>query len=242
MERPENIYPPRPAVWLVKRLDRYRSNHAIIDDMREVYARTCRERGLSVARLWYWGQCLDAVIKDTLFNLRWRIFMFVNYLKIALRNIKKHKGFSLINFLGLAVGIACFFLIMLYVRFEMSYDKFHKNSDRIFRAVPHLNNYVFTPPPLAPILKEEYPEIESVARISRFGISTRDRILFLHKGKQILENDVFLADPDIFDVLTLDLIKGDSRTALSDPNSIIMTEAMAEKYFGNEDPGRNLNV
>ena len=162
--------------------------------------------------------------------------MFKNYLKIALRNIKKHKGFSFINISGLAVGIACFFLIMLYVQFEMSYDKFHKNSDRIYRAVPGLYNYVFTPPPLAPILKEEYPEIESIARISRFGISRRDRILFLHKGKQILENDVFLADPEIFDVLTLNLIKGDPQTALSDPNSIIITEAMAEKYFGNEDP------
>lgn len=162
--------------------------------------------------------------------------MIKNYLKIALRNIKKHKGFSLINISGLALGIACFFLIMLYVQFEMSYDKFHKNSDRIYRAVPGLYNYVFTPPPLAPILKEEYPEIESIARISRFGISRRDRILFSHKEKQILENDVFLADPEIFDVLTLDLIKGDPQTALYDPNSIIMTEAMAEKYFGNEDP------
>ena len=228
--------PPRLAVWLVKRLERYQINHAIIDDLHEVFMRIWREQGYIFACFWYWGQCLDAVIKDILFNLRWGFIMFKNYLKIVFRNIKKHKGFSFINISGLAIGIACFFLIMLYVQFEMSYDKFHKNSDRIYRAVPELWNYIFTPPPLAPILKEEYPEIESIARISRFGISRRDRILFLHKGKQILENDVFLADPEIFDVLTLDLIKGNPQTALSDPKSIIMTEAMAEKYFGNENP------
>ena len=227
---------PGLAAWILARMIRDEDRLSILSDFSENYEELINKKGHLEACRWYWSQVLKSIPMFMTNILYWRFIMFNNYLKIALRNIKKHKGFSFINISGLAVGIACFFLIMLYVQFEMSYDKFHKNSDRIYRAVPGLYNYVFTPPPLAPILKEEYPEIESIARISRFGISRRDRILFLHKGKQILENDVFLADPEIFDVLTLDLIKGDSHTALSDPNSIIMTEAMAEKYFGNEDP------
>jgi putative ABC transport system permease protein len=227
---------PKFGDWLLNILARYDVNPHLRGDFDEEFSSIYATKGFVRAWFWYWTHLLRSLpvfIKDILY---WRFIMFKNYLKIAFRNIEKHKGFSFINISGLALGIACFFLIMLYVQFEMSYDKFHKNSNRIYRAVPGLWNYVFTPPPLAPILREEYPEIESIARISRFGISRRDRILFLHKGKQILENDVFLADPEIFDVLTLDLIKGDSQTALSDPNSIIMTEAMAEKYFGNEDP------
>jgi putative ABC transport system permease protein len=230
------VHPPYLAKKLLSFMRRYSEEYSSGGDLVEEYREIARERGRCIAYLWYWWQVLYAIPVYIMLQIEFGGTMFINYLKVAFRNIKKQKSFSMINISGLAVGIACFFLIMLYVQFEMSYDKFHKNSGRIYRAVPNLENYVFTPPPLAPILKEEYPEIESIARISRFGISRRDRILFLYKGKQILENDVFLADPEIFDVLTLDLIKGNPQTALSDPNSIIMTEAMAEKYFGDEDP------
>jgi putative ABC transport system permease protein len=146
----------------------------ILGDAEEEYRMILSEKGRFRADVWYAWQIfrpLPFLIRSSIY---WSIAMLKNYLLIAFRNIKKHKGFSFINISGLAVGIACFFLIMLYVQFEMSYDKFHKNSDRIYRAVPGLYNYVFTPPPLAPKLKEEYPEIESIARISRFGISRRE--------------------------------------------------------------------
>ena len=125
--------PPRLAVWLVKRLERYQINHAIIDDLHEVFTRICKERGFIFACLWYWGQCLDAVIKNILFNLKWRFIMLKNYLKIAFRNIKRHKGYSFINIAGLATGIACSILIYLFVAHELSYDKFHDQADNIYR-------------------------------------------------------------------------------------------------------------
>ena len=127
--------PPRLAVWLVKRLDRYRTNHAIIDDMEEVFTRICREQGIILACLWYWGQCLDAVIKDSLFNLRWRFIMFKNYFKVTLRNIKRHKGYSILNISGLAIGFACFIFIFLFVRYELNFDQQHTKADRIYNAI-----------------------------------------------------------------------------------------------------------
>ncbi|UCE21651.1 MAG: ABC transporter permease, partial [Candidatus Aminicenantes bacterium] len=120
--------PPRLAVWLVKHLDRYQINHAIIDDMQEVFTRMCRERGYVLACFWYWCQCLDAVIKDIFFDLRWGGIMIMNFLKIALRNLKKHKGFSFINIAGLSIGIACSVLVMIYVYDQISYDRFHENA------------------------------------------------------------------------------------------------------------------
>ena len=228
--------PPRLAVWLVKRLERYQTNHAIIDDMREVFTRICRERGFTVACLWYWGQYLDAVIKDTFFNSKWRFIMLKNYLKTAWRNIKRNKGYSLINIAGLAVGMAAFILISLFVQYELSFDRDYENADRIFRiawkseTLP--NPYAVAPAPLAPAMMEEYPEVISAARIFRWG---RGEKLFLHGETCIYEN-LYYADPETFDVFSIPFIKGDPQTALNDPFSIILSKRMAEKYFRNENP------
>jgi putative ABC transport system permease protein len=122
------------------------------------------------------------------------------------------------------------------VQFELSYDKFHKNAGWIYRVSTYVSNDATSSAPLAPVLKETYPEILSIVRISRLGFSSDDKILFLHGDKKILENEVFLADPELFNVLSFEFLKGNPKTALINPNSIIMTEEMAEKYFNNEDP------
>jgi len=231
--------PPRLAAWLVKNLDRYQITHAIIDDMQEVFTRIYKEHGPFLACFWYWGQCLDAVIKTTLFNLRWRLIMFKNYLKIALRNIQKHKEYSFINIAGLAIGMACFILMFLYVQFEFSFDKHHKNADNIYRVIQErpsdtslgINSFATTPPALAPALMEEFPEVVASTRIGYLS-----KILVNDNEKGFLEEKIYCVEPETFDIFTIPFVKGVPQTALNDPFSIILSERMAAKYFRNENP------
>jgi putative ABC transport system permease protein len=230
--------PPLLAVWLVKHLERYQTEHAIIDDMHEVFARICRERNFTFACFWYWGQFLDAAIKNILFNLKWRFVMLNNYLKTAWRNLKRYKGYSFINIAGLAVGMAAFILIMLFVQYELSYDRYHENADRIYRVIretPESASPITAeaaPGPMAPVLMEEYPEVISAARIFRWG---RGEKLFLH-GEICIHETLYYADPETFDVFSIPFIKGNPKTALNDSFSIVLSRRLAEKYFRNENP------
>jgi hypothetical protein len=149
--------------------------------------------------------------------------MFKNYLKIALRNIKRHKGYSFINIVGLAIGMACCILILLWVQDELSYDRFHENADDIYRVIQDIN---FTDHSTT---KEDYPEIINAVRIT-------GRELRLTYDEKSYDEGAGMADGSIFEMFTFPLIKGDPATALSDPFSIILTEEMAAKYFGDEDP------
>ena len=238
--------PPRLAVWIVKHIERYQTNHAIIDDMQEVFTRICRERSLIFAYLWYWGQCLDAFIKDTLFNLKWRFIMLKNYIKIALRNIKRHKGQAFINIVGLAVGMAVFIFIALYVYHEMSFDKYHEHADRIYRVIQQRKGnmtsgesaYATTPPALAPALMDEFPEVFLATRIGPLS-----KILVNYKERGFIEDKIYCVEPETFKIFTIPFVKGDSQTALDDPFSIILSERAVKKYFRNDNPiGRILTL
>ncbi|MGD8536202.1 MAG: ABC transporter permease [Candidatus Aminicenantes bacterium] len=161
--------------------------------------------------------------------------MFRNYLKIALRNIKRHKGYSFINIVGLAVGMACCILILLWVQDELSYDRFHKNADDIYRVLQDINfadhstTWAITQGPLGPSLKEDFPEIIDATRITGRGF----RLTYNEKS---YDEGVSMADGSILKMFTFPLVKGDPATALSDPFSIVLTEELAEKYFGDDDP------
>lgn len=159
--------------------------------------------------------------------------MFKNYLKIALRNLKKYKTDSFISLSGLAIGLCCCIILIMYVRFEWSYDNFHKNKDSIYRlteqSVNSRNNEIrhntVHPYTQAIALKEEFPEIKSLINIS--GGSAQ----FLKDGKYILEPIKF-TDPELLSEFTFPLIFGDSKTALSHVDNIVITESAANKYFG----------
>ena len=161
--------------------------------------------------------------------------MLKNYFKIALRNIKRHKGYSLINIVGLAVGMACCILILLWVQDELSYDRFHENADDIYRVIQDINfadhstTWTITQGPLGPSLKEDFPEIINATRIT-------DRGFRLTYDDKSFDEEVGLTDGSIFKMFTFPLVKGDPGAALSDPFSIVLTEEMAAKYFGSEDP------
>jgi len=171
--------------------------------------------------------------------------MFQNYLKVTWRNIKRYKGYSSINIIGLAVGLACCILILLWVQDELSYDRFHANADDLYRAVTEYHktspatHYWPVCAPLAPALKEDYPEIIKATRFTRL----RRGQLVKYGDKSLLETQVCLTDPDFFEMFTFPLVQGDPATVLSDPNSIVLTEDMATKYFGTENPlGKTLTI
>jgi len=171
--------------------------------------------------------------------------MYKNYLKIILRNFRKYKGFSFINLAGFTIGLTAFILIFLYIRHELSYDRFHNNADTIYRIITKRKGvfrrgtdmYNTTPPILAPILKADFPEINDVVRVTRSG----DIVSYNDKTYNV--NGVFYVDPDFFDMFTFPLVRGDKKTALNDPFSVLLTETMSEKFFGDEDPvGKVLKI
>jgi putative ABC transport system permease protein len=162
--------------------------------------------------------------------------MLKNQFKIALRNLSKYKAFTAINLLGLAIGLATCLLITLYVCDELSYDRYNKNADHIYRinADFQLNGSVFnrrtTPAAMAPVLVREYPQIQQAVRIFDEGK------MLVKKGTETLaEQDCVYADSNFFQVFTLPLIAGDPNTALIQPESIVISETMAKKYFNSTD-------
>lgn len=163
--------------------------------------------------------------------------MIKNYLKIAVRNLKKNKGYSLINIFGLTIGIACCVMILLYIRNELSYDKFYKNSDSIYRVYikSSINGQEScnckTAAPLGNTLVHDFPEVITYTRIGFFG-----NHVLKYKDKVFRERRLYTADSNFFNVFSLPLISGNPNKVLSRPNSIVMTESEAKKYFGDENP------
>jgi putative ABC transport system permease protein len=173
--------------------------------------------------------------------------MFKNYLTITLRNLFRKKAFSLVNILGLAISMAASLLIMEYVRFEHSYDRFHSNNDRIYRVILEretqsvLNSIAATHPGTGPALKEEFPEIEEYARMLPPGIRMGSMVSISYVDEKndekiFLEENIYLVDPSYLRLFSFPFIKGNSLTALDDASSIVISESVARKYFGSTDP------
>jgi putative ABC transport system permease protein len=163
--------------------------------------------------------------------------MFNNYLKIALRNIIRQKTYFLINIFGLVIGFVCFILIILYVRYELSFESHHKNADDIYRVnliEQHPNQVIkkdHTMAPLGEALTEEIPEILEFGRFTNAG-----KTLVNYKDKKFIESNIFYADQGIFKLFTIPVVFGDPESALINKYSVVITELMAEKYFGKNNP------
>ena len=170
--------------------------------------------------------------------------MFTNYLKTAIRNFLKHKIHSLISVFSLTIGMAVVIMIMMWVQDELSYDGYHANAKNIYHVYKsvYTNNNDFwtlnTSAPLANDLKENYPEIENTARLGRTGE------LILRSGNKLLtETKIACVDPSYFKIFTIPFVSGDRETALLNPYSIVLTEDMAKKYFGNVNPvGKTITI
>lgn len=163
--------------------------------------------------------------------------MLRSYVTIALRHMARQKSYTAINVLGLAVGMACAMLIFLYVDFELSYDRYHEKADRVYRVA--VNNDARTPPAMGPALQEDFPEITSYVRL----LPTTGTWVMKHEEHIYYENRVYWADNALFELFDFPLIRGDARSALAAPLSVVISEDTARKYFGEQDPmGRTINA
>ena len=162
--------------------------------------------------------------------------MLKNYFKTALRNIRKNKLFSFINILGLSLGMATCFIIMLYVHDELSYDKFNTNAANIARVIfkADINggkiNESVTMPPVAQTMKNDFPEVQDATRLLNYGSSK-----ILYKDKVFKNDRLAFADANFFSIFTLPMTEGDAKKALLQPHTIVITQTTAKKYFGDED-------
>lgn len=170
--------------------------------------------------------------------------MFIKY-KAAIRILQKNKAYSVINIIGLAIGMTCFILIAFYIQWELSFDKYHQHGEHIYRIVLNPGTFVYqnkdgfncTPAALIPVSKEECPEIVNGTRILKNSC-------FIHLNENsYVEDQFFYADPDFLKMFSFPLISGNIKTALQNPYSLILTESMARKYFGYSDPiGQTISV
>jgi putative ABC transport system permease protein len=170
--------------------------------------------------------------------------MIKNFIKISFRNLLRFKTHSLINIAGLAVGITCFITLSLFIKDELSYDKCYKNANSIYRVYVKSSingqesNNCKTGAPLGAAMMHDFPEVLTYTRVGYFGSH-----ILQYKNKSFREYQIYTADSTFFDVFSLPFISGNPKTALRQPNSIVMTESAAKKYFGNENPvGKMLRV
>jgi putative ABC transport system permease protein len=174
--------------------------------------------------------------------------MFRNYIKIGWRNLTRNKSYAFINIFGLSLGIACSIVIYAFVSYQLSFDTFHKNKDRVYRLVTEwhddeVGHSAAVPSPLGKAFRNEYTYAEQTARV----IDYNDVLIAIPGGKELKkfneESGVVYTEPAFFDILDFPLLKGDKKTFLKNPNSAAITEKLAKKYFGSEDPmGKTIRV
>jgi putative ABC transport system permease protein len=169
--------------------------------------------------------------------------MLINYLKIAFRTFWKQRLFSGLNVVGLGIGMAAVWLMVLYVTSELSYDRFHAKADRIFRVVQDAQwptggfHVPLTSAPFAGALKNEYPEIENTVRINTEGGG-----VIRYNDKKIEANDIIFTDSTFFDIFSYSFLYGSPKTSLNEPDQIVLTKTLAEKLFGNAADAINKTV
>jgi putative ABC transport system permease protein len=225
----------RPAPMarrLVERLCWPEDREALLDNLDEEYAVREEQKGAGRARRWYRLQAARCVVPLLGYEFLWRFVMLRNDLKTAFRHYRRHKSFFAIHLVGLAIGMACCLLIMLWVQDEIGYDRFHERLDRIFLVVQFSperggSNHSSIPAPLIPRLRSDFPEIRSASRY----LDGRRR-LFSVGGDTAYEDRGGFADPELFDILSLPALEGDPKAALGELNAIVLTKSLARKYFG----------
>lgn len=235
---PEKSQPSKLGLWLLKRFSHRDIQTSALGDFEEIYSSQVKDKGRLRAGLWFWGQIFRSILPFLADIWYWRINMLKNYIKIALRKTKKQKGYSAINLSGLAIGMAACMLIFLWVHDELSYDRFHQDYDQLQRVMIQFADMTWpvVSIPVGPGLKRDFPEIVEFSRYDIIGG------LFTLEDKMYQEGGAF-ADPSFLKMFSFPLIHGDPQTALTAPDSIVISEAMAEKFFGTDNPiGKVLKV
>lgn len=216
-----------------------RDSEALAGDYEEMYARIADESPIGAATIWYAGQLGKLIPIHMMISIIWSLIMFKNYFKVAFRNLFRQKMYSFLNIAGLALGMAATIIIALYVSGELSYDKHNIRHDRVYRLErmwysqdgSGLQGFGTLAPSFTIFLEKDFPEFERIVRMYLSG----DQLIQID-DRGFTEQNVFVVEEDIFDVFTIPMIKGDPKTALKDPGSVVLSESIAEKYFGKENP------
>ena len=231
------LKPPAIAGWILQRIAMYDEDFSVNGDFDEEFYEIARDRGKVRAHFWYWRHVLFSLpffIGDVIY---WRFIMFRNYIKTAMRHFLRKKTFSFINVAGLAIGMSVSILIFLYVWNELSYDRCHEKSRNVFRIATSLElpqrqmKIASVPGPLGPALMEAQPDVVGYTRLRAEGNQ-----IVSYKEKLFEEDDFFYAEPSVMDVFTIDVLLGDPESFLDAPFSLVLTEELADKYFGSENP------
>ena len=243
-KRPERPQSRKWGLRLLGILVNENRNYGLFGDIEELYERQAAVIGRLRANLWLWGQIVRTLVHSVLNSLYWSGVLLKSSLKITYRNFKRQKLYTVINLAGLAVGMACFILIMTYVHHEMGYDSFHANNGRIYRLTMAGTlsradfNLATSNGAIAPDLMKALPEIESVVRFRR-----RNRTSVECGEKLFFEEGILWADAAVFDVFSFRLLEGNPDKALETPYSAVLTREAAARYFGHDNPvGKVLRI
>ncbi len=240
--------PPRLANRFLRWYCRPELLDEVAGDLYELFQRRVVDKGIWKAKALYWLNVLMFLHPDYIRKREYsypvnHIAMYKHYFTIALRTMKRQKGYTLINILGLSVGIAAFLLIVRWVQDELSFDRFHTKADRIYRVSSQVTtdtetfSQAVTSPPVALETQRYFPEVENAVRLDM-----NDAIVELDKEKW-KEDRILLTDLSFFEIFDFHLLRGDVRTALNAPYQIILSETTARKYFGDSDPmGQTLRI
>lgn len=223
--------PPFIAEVLLKLFLPQHEVEYLLGDYQDIYSQLAETEGTLSAWLWYWRQVIKTTPVYILHSFYWGIIMFKNYFITALRDIKRQKIFAFIKIAGLSIGIAVCILLSLYIYDEISFDRFHKNADNIYRIINKANNSTYVAPQVSQLMKDNFPEISETSRIL-----PRDEVVVRYKEEQFNEKDFIYTDENFFKIFSFELKNGDPETVLKQPFSIVITENIALKYFGNNNP------
>ena len=228
---------PKLGRWILSFLTHYEDDFSGSGDFGEEIEERVLDRGRSRALIWYWGQVFYAVWSEFKLSILFGGVMIKNFIKITMRNIKRQKLYAFINIAGLAVGLVVCILMVLYIRFELTFDDFHENADRVFRINAHdLGRdlkFAGTQALLASTLKQDFPEVRYAARL----VDWRGYLRYTSRNEDRMfsETRFFCVDPDFKDIFTYPLVMGDA-DALEEPFALFISQKLADKYFRDENP------
>ncbi|MFC1724426.1 ABC transporter permease [candidate division KSB1 bacterium] len=227
--------PPRFAHILLSLIARSSNKPYILGDLEENFMTLAGKKGIFFAKLWYFTQVIISLPGFIFNTFYWSFIMLKNYLKTALVNMKRRKIITFINVSGLAIGLAVCFLLIQYIAYEFSYDTFNKNADNIYRL--RMADWAGSQGPAGPAAKEQFPEVLEYVRINPIFANG----VYSYNENKFKEDRVFYANSSILSVFSFEMLKGDPAASLDEPNTVVLTESAARKYFGNDDPiGRTI--
>jgi putative ABC transport system permease protein len=237
MKNPEIEYPPsRLGLWILSNAVHGEIRESALTAFEEEFFDIAARKGSGPARLWFWGQVVKSLPFFLFDRIWWAIIMTRAYLLVTWRDLKKNKIFTAINILGLSTGLACGILVLLFVQNELSFDRYHENADHIYRIVRKRiaaagEEYsTITPWIMKDIILNNYPEVRRACRLEFYSG------FILEYGDKRLYSDILYADPSLLDIFTFPLTMGDKAIVLKEPDYVVLSEDMAQKIFGKEDP------